>query len=113
MRLVFSLWKRNNLRVKIMKKKWTNSKLIVWVIVFMYAEAVIYGQVAMWWFEDISSLPDMWVNVLPPIIAIIAYFIKSTLENRKGGITYDSAMKESEVEENERSENSSSESAEG
>ena len=50
-------------------------------------------------FKDISSLEAMWINIVPPIIAIIAYYIKSAKENCKGGIIYDAAMKEEEKDE--------------
>ena len=84
-----------------MKKKWCVSKVLAFFMSAMYAEQVIFGQVAMWHFGNLDSLPDMWVNVVPPGIAIIAYFIKSGMENRKGGITYECAMKESDLNETE------------
>ena len=81
------------------KKKLCFSKIIVIVVIVMYIEAVIVGQVAMFAFHDISSLEVMWINIVPPIIAIIAYYIKAAKENCKGGITYDAAMKEEEEDE--------------
>ena len=75
------------------------SKIIVLFACLMYAEVVIFGQAAMWHFGNIESLPEMWVNIVPPIIAIIAYFAKSAVENRKGGIVYDSALREDEDDE--------------
>ena len=68
------------------------SKKIALFACIMYAEAVVFGQVAMWHFGTLDSLSDMWVNIVPPIIAIIAYFAKATIENCKGGITYDAAL---------------------
>lgn len=78
------------------KKKLCFSKKIVIFACIMYTEAVIFGQVAMWHFGNIDSLSDMWINIVPPIIAIIAYYIKAAKENCKGGITYEKAMKEEE-----------------
>ena len=69
------------------------------VVIAMYIEAVVVGQAAMFIFKDISSLDSMWINIVPPIIAIIAYYIKSAKENCKGGIVYDSALKEEEEDE--------------
>ena len=79
-----------------MKKKWCFSKWIVVILIAMYVEQIVFGQMAMWHFGNLDSLPEMWVNVVPPVIGIIGYFIKSGMENRRGGITYDCAMKESE-----------------
>ena len=76
-------------------KKWCYSKLIVAVLIAIYVEQVVYGQVAMWHFGNLDSLPDMWANIVPPIIGLLGYFIKSAVENRRGGIVYDSTMKES------------------
>lgn len=75
------------------------SKIIVLFACLMYSEVVIFGQIAMWHFGNIESLPEMWVNIVPPIIAIIAYFAKAAKENCKGGITYDSALREEEDDE--------------
>lgn len=77
-------------------KKLCFSKKIVVFACFMYFEAVIFGQVAMWHFGNIDSLSDMWINIVPPIIAIIAYYVKAAKENCKGGLTYEKAMKEEE-----------------
>ncbi len=58
----------------------------------MYLEIVIYGQVAMWYFGNIDSLANMWEFIAPPIVAVLAYFAKSAVENRKGGIVYETAL---------------------
>ena len=68
------------------------SKKIVIFACLMYAEAVAFGQIAMWHFGNLESLSDMWINIVPPIIAIIAYYAKAAKENCKGGITYDAAL---------------------
>ena len=81
------------------KKKICFSKIIVIAVIAMYIEIVIVGQAAMFVFKDISSLDAMWINIVPPIIAILAYYIKAARENCKGGITYDAAMKKEEKDE--------------
>lgn len=74
------------------KNKLCFSKKIVIFALVMYFEAVVFGQVAMWHFGNLDSLSDMWINIVPPIIAIIAYYIKAAKENCKGGIVYDKAL---------------------
>lgn len=79
---------------KVEKQKLCFSKIIVIAVIAMYIEVVVIGQVAMFVFKDTSSLEAMWVNIVPLIIAILAYYIKAAKENCKGGITYDAAMKD-------------------
>lgn len=78
------------------KKKLCFSKKVLVFACIMYAEAVAFGQIAMWHFGNLDSLSDMWINIVPPIIAIIAYYLKAAKENCKGGIVYDAALKEEE-----------------
>lgn len=73
-------------------KKMCTSKKIAYFFCFMYLEVVIYGQAAMWHFENIDSLANMWEFIVPPIVAVLAYFAKSAVENRKGGIVYEKAL---------------------
>lgn len=78
------------------KNKLCTSKKIVYFFCFMYLEVVIYGQVAMWHFGNIDSLANMWEFIVPPIVAVLAYYAKSAVENRKGGIVYEKTLKEEE-----------------
>lgn len=78
--------------------KLCTSKKIAYFFCFMYLEVVIYGQVAMWHFENIDSLSNMWEFIVPPIVAVLAYYAKSAVENRKGGIVYEKAVKEEEAD---------------
>ena len=85
--------------VKVNKKKLCFSKWLVIFFTCIYLEIVVYTQVAMWYFRNISALEYLLVNVLPPTITIIGYFIKAGFENRKGGIVYETALKNLDVEE--------------
>ena len=79
-------------------KKHSFSKCGILFVFLLYAELIVFGQVAMWYFGDLSSLDSMWLYALPPILALLGYFLKATKENTCGGIIYDCAMKQQNAE---------------
>ncbi|MGN1014728.1 MAG: hypothetical protein ACI4PM_05165 [Butyricicoccus sp.] len=76
-------------------KKLCFSKVGIVLSFLLYTELIVFGQAAMWHFGDLSSLDNLWLYALPPIIALLGYFLKATKENTCGGIVYETAMKES------------------
>ena len=80
------------------RKKICFSKIGIILSFLLYAELIAFGQIAMWHFDDLSSLNNMWLYALPPIIALMGYFMKAMKENTCGGIVYDAAMKEKQPE---------------
>lgn len=68
------------------------SKKLVIFFAGVYLEIVAYTQIAMWHFRNITALEYLLVNVVPPVITVIGYFVKASKENCKGGIVYDAAM---------------------
>ena len=77
-------------------KKPSFSKRGIVHVFLLYAELIAFGQIAMWYFGDLSSLDSMWLYALPPILALLGYFLKAVKENTCGGIVYDCAMKQQE-----------------
>lgn len=75
------------------KPKRSFSKLGIILVFLLYAELMAFGQIAMWFFGDLSSLDSMWLYAVPPILALLGYFLKATKENTCGGIVYDCALK--------------------
>ena len=75
-------------------KKPSFSKRGIVLVFLLYAELIAFGQIAMWYFGDLSSLDSMWLYALPPILALLGYFLKAVKENTCGGIVYDCAMKQ-------------------
>ncbi len=78
------------------QKKPSFSKRGIVFVFLLYAELIAFGQIAMWYFGDLSSLDSMWLYALPPILALLGYFLKAVKENTCGGIVYDCAMKQQE-----------------
>lgn len=77
-----------------MKRPKCFSKIGMAVVLILYAELILFGQIAMWYFGDLSSLDSMWLYAIPPILALLGYFLKSCKENTCGGIVYDTALKQ-------------------
>lgn len=75
-------------------KKPSFSKRGIVLVFLLYAELIAFGQIAMWYYGDLSSLDSMWLYALPPILALLGYFLKAVKENTCGGIVYDCAMKQ-------------------
>lgn len=61
----------------------------------------IYAMVVMFILSDLSALPGLIVAVVGECITVCAYYAKSTLENRAGGIIFEKAMQEEPVQETE------------
>lgn len=88
--------KELGLRKTFKKPAW--SKVIMVVMVIICLEIIIYTEVVMWTRYDLSALYAL-VGVAASLAAAIwAYCEKSKAENTKGGIVYDSAMKQKDGE---------------
>lgn len=88
--------KELGLRKSFKKPAW--SKVIMAVMVIICLEIIIYTEVIMWTRYDLSALYAL-VGVAASLAAAIwAYCEKSKAENIKGGIVYDSAMKQHDGE---------------
>lgn len=84
--------KELGLRKSFKKPAW--SKVIMVVMVIICLEIIIYTEVVMWTRHDLTALYAL-VGVAASLAAAIwAYCEKSKAENTKGGIVYDSAMKQ-------------------
>lgn len=70
------------------------SKVMLVFMVLICLEIIIYAEVVMWTHYDLSALYAL-VGVAASLAAAIwAYCEKSKAENTKGGIIYDTAMRE-------------------
>lgn len=80
------------------KKKFTTSKIILFAMILMCFEIIIYCEYAILRLGDASA---MYALIgIPAAISptIISYYMKSKAENTVGGVTYDMAMMEYENE---------------
>lgn len=75
-----------------MKKKWSTSKIVLLVVFILCIEIVIFSEVMMNKFGDLSAMYAL-IGVPVSLVPIcLGYFKKSSIENSVNGITYDMAM---------------------
>lgn len=83
------------------KKHISSSKLFLG---FALGDFLIVQFFCMWFmyaypeYSDLGSLIGIAVAILGQVGVVLGYFKKSTAENTVGGIVYDSAMQQSEIE---------------
>ena len=80
------------------KKKFSTSKFILWATFLMCIEIILFCQYAILRFEDSSSIYAMIGAPVAFIPVVIGYFVKSKAENTIGGVTYETAMAELNVD---------------
>lgn len=91
------------------KKPWTFAKKLTAFLIANCLVIEIYALITMWHFMDLTPLVALITAVVGDCIVACAYLIKSTYENRAGGIVYETALQEtfhlpSEVTEKEKEE---------
>lgn len=87
---------KNKYRNKI--KLPSTTKLVMTYLFILLNTVLIYAMVAMWHFSDLSYLGVLITDIVAQLITFFIYTVKSTKENTVGGITYDLAMKQSNIE---------------
>lgn len=76
------------------KKPWTYTKTVMAFIMINCTVVEIYSLIVMWFMRDLTALPALITAIVGECVALLGYFIKATLENKTGGIVYESAMEE-------------------
>lgn len=74
------------------KPKLTTTKLIVSYLFVVLNVVLAYALIAMWHFADLSYLGVLITDVAAQVITLAIYAVKAGMENRAGGITYETAM---------------------
>lgn len=87
---------KNKYRNKI--KLPSTTKLVMTYLFILLNTVLIYAMVAMWHFSDLSYLGVLITDIAAQLITFFIYTVKSTKENTVGGITYDLAMKQSNID---------------
>jgi len=75
-------------------KKPTTNKFMAFYLFVILNVIVVYALIAMWHFSDLSYLGALITDIAGQVIVYYIYAKKSTIENSKGGITYEMAMLE-------------------
>lgn len=87
---------KNKYRNKI--KLPSTTKLVMMYLFILLNTVLIYAMVTMWHFSDLSYLGVLITDIVAQLITFFIYTVKSTKENTVGGITYDLAMKQSNID---------------
>lgn len=87
---------KNKYRNKI--KLPSTTKLVMTYLFILLNTVLIYAMIAMWHFSDLSYLGVLITDIVAQLITFFIYTVKSTKENTVGGITYDLAMKQSNID---------------
>lgn len=87
---------KNKYRNKI--KLPSTTKLVMTYLFILLNTVLIYAMVVMWHFSDLSYLGVLITDIVAQLITFFIYTVKSTKENTVGGITYDLAMKQSNID---------------
>lgn len=85
-------------------KKPTTNKLMAFYLFVILNVIVVYALIAMWHFGDLSYLGALITDIAGQVIVYYIYAKKATIENSKGGITYEMAMLEKQNEFNNENE---------
>jgi len=72
----------------------STSKLLLWGVIFLCLEIVIYCEFIMYSLKDTSALYVLIGIPAALIPVILGYFYKSKNENTEGGIVYETVMHE-------------------
>ena len=75
-----------------MKKKWSTSKIVLLVVFIMCIEILIFAEIMMNKYGDLSAMYALIGVPVSLVPIIISYYHKAGKENQIGGITYDMAM---------------------
>lgn len=81
------------------KKKISTSKLLLIVVVFLCLEIIVFSQYVMIKFQDLTALYTLIGVPVSLVPVALGYFYKSTKENTEGGIVFEQAMLENQVQE--------------
>lgn len=85
-------------KYKQQRKKPAVAKMALWYIFGSCTIVQIYSMVAMWHFADLSPLITLIGATVGEAISYCAYAAKSTKENTSGGIVYDLAMQQQQMD---------------
>lgn len=71
----------------------STSKLMAAYLFVVLNIVLAFAMISMWHFADLSYLGVLITDVAAQVLTYFIYTKKATIENTKGGITYDIAMK--------------------
>ena len=78
------------------KEKVSTTKIVLAFLIFNMVVIEVYSLYAMLALGDLNALPVLITAIVGECISILGYMVKASIENKKGGIIYETAMKQLE-----------------
>lgn len=78
------------------KERFSTTKLVLAFLILNMVVIEVYSLYAMLALGDLNALPVLITAIVGECISILGYMVKSSIENKKGGIIYETAMKQLE-----------------
>lgn len=80
------------------KRKISTTKILMWAMIAIFFEMIIYAEVVMWITKDLTALYAL-IGIAASMFGVLwAYCSKSTKENTAGGIVHDLAMQQNQTD---------------
>ena len=80
------------------KKKTTTSKWLLLVVILLCVEILVFSQYVMIKFQDLTALYTLIGVPVTIVPVVLGYYYKSKAENTVGGVTYEAAVHQMEME---------------
>lgn len=78
------------------KERFSTTKLVLAFLILNMVVIEVYSLYAMLALGDLNALPVLITAIVGECVAILGYMVKSSIENKKGGIIFETTMKELE-----------------
>ena len=78
------------------KEKVSMTKVVLAFLILNMVVIEIYSLYAMLALGNLDALPVLITAIVGECVSILGYMVKSSIENKKGGIIFETAMKELE-----------------
>lgn len=78
------------------KEKFSTTKIVLAFLIFNMVVIEAYSLYAMLSLGNLDALPVLITAIVGECISILGYMVKSSVENRTGGIVYETTMKQLE-----------------
>ena len=76
------------------KEKVSTTKIVLAFLILNMVVIEVYSLYAMLALGDLNALPVLITAIVGECISILGYMVKSSIENKSGGIVYETAMKQ-------------------
>ena len=80
------------------KEKVSTTKIVLAFLILNMVAIEVYSLYAMLALGDLNALPVLITAIVGECISILGYMVKSSIENKSGGIIFETAMKQLNIE---------------